>query len=69
MRSFTRSAVQAQGVNPLATVQPRQQHGLDHADDRFNRAGAARGIRRVLKFRQFETNEFTRADELAHQRA
>jgi len=35
----------------------------------LNRAGATRGVRTGFKFRQFESNEFARADELAQQRA
>jgi hypothetical protein len=52
-------------VNPLPAFQPRQQHKLDHADDRLNRAGATPGVERGFKFRQFETNEFACADEIA----
>jgi hypothetical protein len=48
---------------------PAVGRGFDHADDRLNRAGATAGVRRRFKFRQFETNEFAHADELAHQRA
>ncbi len=54
---------------PLPALRSRQQHGLDHADDRVNRARATRGARRGFKFGQFETDEFARADEFAQQRA
>jgi hypothetical protein len=56
-------------VNPLAVVRPRQKHRFDHVEDRLNRAGTTLGVRRGFKFRQFEANEFARADELAQQRA
>lgn len=70
MRSFTRSPCSnARFVNPLPALRPRRKHGFDHSDDRLNRAGATPGVRRGFKFRQFETNEFARTDEFAHQRA
>jgi hypothetical protein len=50
-------------------VRPRRKHGFDHADDRLNRAGATRGVRRGFKFHQLETNELALADEIAQQRA
>jgi hypothetical protein len=56
-------------VTTLPAVRPCQQYGFDRADDRVNRAGATPGVRRGFKFRQFETNEFARADKFAQQRA
>jgi hypothetical protein len=68
MRSFTRSPCSsATLVNPLAALRPCQKHGFDHADDRFNRAGATRGVRGGFKFRQFEPNEFVRAGKFTPQ--